>query len=644
MSSSSTSDSTPLFGPIKSHSSSFYALGSSLLVIALWGAYAYYVQLTTGLGVTGMRSVVSWAFYIINFVFFIGISHVGALMSAILRLTNAEWRKPITRIAEVVTFASLMMAVMMPLIDLGRPDRLLNTIMFARLQSPLTWDFMAIGTYMIGSTIFLYLPMIPDIASCRDKLQDASRFRRWIYGKLSLGWTGSSDQWSHLEKAIKMMSIIIIPIAISVHTVVSWDFAMLFRTGWNSTIFGPYFVSGALLSGVATVILVMAFLTKFYHLDAYITKRHFDNLGKLLIALDIIVIYFTINENLVPGYKFFDSASPEGQWMASLLWGQYATFFWVQLIGGLVIPAFLIGLPRTRTLTGYLVAALLVDVGMWIERFNIIVPTLALPQLSYSWGSYLPTWVELSIVAGTFAGFALIYLIFSRLFPIISIWETEGPSEASRSPTVFSSPSTKFTRQTKPTYSMGMPKRTFLRYGALGIVGFAIGFAPIQVPIKSLNWGRNRSSVPGVPLSNLGVSISLAEARKAVAFPISIPAKPLPGSKLKDVRVSGDDHLVALIYENPLTDPLSLYTENVALVIIQAQDSQNATSPTYLPSEFTRINVAGSIGFAREPSQVSDGVKEPGQLQWWRNGVRYAIFANSTINEMTDLAKSMEGL
>ena len=403
MSSSSTSESTPLFGPIKSHSSSSYALGSSLLAIALWGAYAYYVQLTTGLGVTGMRSVVSWAFYIINFVFFIGISHVGALMSAILRLTNAEWRKPITRIAEVVTFASLMMAVMMPLIDLGRPDRLLNTIMFARLQSPLTWDFMAIGTYMIGSTIFLYLPMIPDIASCRDKLQDASKFRRWIYGKLSLGWTGSSDQWSHLEKAIKMMSIIIIPIAISVHTVVSWDFAMLFRTGWNSTIFGPYFVSGALLSGVATVILVMAFLTKFYHLDAYITKRHFDNLGKLLIALDIIVIYFTINENLVPGYKFFDSSSPEGQWMASLLWGQYATFFWVQLIGGLVIPAFLIGLPRTRTLTGYIVAALLVDIGMWIERFNIIVPTLALPQLSYSWGSYLPTWVELSIVAGTFA-------------------------------------------------------------------------------------------------------------------------------------------------------------------------------------------------------------------------------------------------
>jgi Ni/Fe-hydrogenase subunit HybB-like protein len=642
VSSSSTPKSAALFGPIKSHSSSSYALGSSLLAIALWGVYAYYVQFTTGLGVTGMRSVVSWAFYIINFVFFIGISHVGALMSAILRLTNAEWRKPITRIAEVVTFASLMMAVMMPLIDLGRPDRLLYTIIFARVQSPLAWDFLAIGTYMIGSTIFLYLPMIPDIASCRDKLEDASKFRRWLYGKLSLGWNGSPGQWNHLEKAIKMMSIIIIPIAISVHTVVSWDFAMLFRTGWNSTIFGPYFVSGALLSGVATVILVMAFLTKYYHLENYITKRHFDNLGKLLIALDIIVIYFTINENLVPGYKFFDSSSPEGQWMASLLWGQYATFFWVQLIGGLVIPAFLIGLPRTRTITGYLVASLLVDVGMWIERFNIIVPTLALPQLSYSWGSYVPTWVELSIVAGTFAGFTLIYFVFSRLFPIISIWETEETSAAGAK--VFSPPSMGLTLQTKHTSPMALSKRSFLRYGAFAIVGFALGFAPIQAPIRSSNSNGNRSSVPVVPLSNLGVSVSLAEAKKAVGLSISQPTKPPPGSKLKDVRVSGDNHTVSLIYENPLTKPLSLYNEDVALIIIQSQDALNATSPAYLPSDFTRVEVAGHIGFTREPSQVSASVTEPGQLQWWRNGVRYAIFANSTINEMTKTAESMEAL
>jgi hypothetical protein len=191
---------------------------------------------------------------------------------------------------------------------------------------------------------------------------------------------------------------------------------------------------------------------------------------------------------------------------------------------------------------------------------------------------------------------------------------------------------------------MAVSKRSFLKYGAFAIGGFALGFAPIQIAIRSLNSNESRSSVPGVPLSNLGVSVSFAEAKKAVGFSISKPTETPLVSKLKDVRVSGDNHLVALIYENPLAKPLSLYNEDVAFVIIQAQDSLNATSPAYLPSEFTRVNVAGNIGFAREPSQVSGGVTEPGQLQWWRNGVRYAIFADSTINEMTKMAESMEAL
>jgi len=637
MTANSTEKNKSIFGPVKNQSSSVYALASSLLAIALWGAYAYYVQLTTGLGVTGMRAVVSWAFYIVNFVFFIGISHVGALMSAILRLTKAEWRKPITRIAEVVTFASLMMAVMMPVIDLGRPDRLLHTIIFARIQSPLTWDFMAIGTYMIGSTIFLYLPMIPDIAACRDKLQDCSKFRRWLYRKLSLGWNGSATQWTHLERAITMMSIIIIPIAISVHTVVSWDFAMLFRTGWNSTIFGPYFVSGALLSGVATVIIVMALLTRFYHLDAYITKRHFDNLGKLLIALDIIVIYFTINENLVPGYKFFDSSSLEGQWMASLFWGQYSVLFWVQVIGGLVIPAFLIGLPRTRTLTGYLVASLMIDIGMWVERFNIVVPTLALPQLPYATGSYWPTWVEVSIVSGTFAGFMLIYLVFSRLFPMISMWETEE-SVTQHAPPNLAPSATLRVQSGVASSSPDMSKRSFLRYGAFGVMGFSMGLAAMHLPVAVPN--SNQDSGPGVPLSNIGMVVSLSEAKSKVDFVISKPTSLPIGSRLKDVRISDDNHLVAFTYVNPLSKPLSLYNEDVALVLTQAQDSPDSSSPAYLPTDFSRITVAGNTAIGREPS--ISGVAEPGQLQWWRGGIRFAIFSNNTVDEMTKVAESME--
>ena len=326
------------------------------------------------------------AVYITNFVFFIGISHVGALMSAILRLTGADWRKPITRAAEVVTFASLLAAITWPIAHLGRPDRWINLFLYPKLQSPLVWDLLCIGTYMIGSTIFLYLPLIPDIAKCRDRLTNVSRFRRRIYSILSLGWTGSEYEMKHLEKAIGIMTILIIPIAISVHTIVSWDFAMQLRTGWDSTIFGPYFVAGALLSGVATVLLVMAALTKFYHLDEFITRKQFDYIATLLLALDIVVIYFTINEYMVPGYKILGQNTLEGQWLSSLLWGIYWPRFWFQIIAGLILPAIILAVPKTRTITGYLVAALLVDIGMWVERLNIIVPSLALPQLPYRVG------------------------------------------------------------------------------------------------------------------------------------------------------------------------------------------------------------------------------------------------------------------
>jgi len=212
-----------------------------------------------------------------------------------------------------------MAAITWPIAHLGRPDRWFNLLTYPKLQSPLVWDLLCIGTYTIGSTIFLYLPMIPDIAKCRDQLTNVSRFRRKIYSILSLGWTGSEYELEKLEKAIGIVTILIVPIAISVHTVVSWDFAMQLRTGWNSTIFGPYFVAGALLSGVATVVLVMTVLVKFYHLEEFITRKHFDYLTTLLLALDIVLIYFTINEYMVPGYKILSQNTLEGQWLSSLL-------------------------------------------------------------------------------------------------------------------------------------------------------------------------------------------------------------------------------------------------------------------------------------------------------------------------------------
>ncbi|MBI2185219.1 MAG: polysulfide reductase NrfD [Thaumarchaeota archaeon] len=638
-----------LLDPLRWYTARYYLLVSVLLAVVGWGMYAYYVQFTTGLGVTAMRGVVSWGLYVVNFVFFIGISHVGALMSAILRLTNAEWRRPVMRMAEVVTFASLIVAALMPLIDLGRPDRIANTVIFARLQSPLAWDFLAIGTYFTGSVIFLYLPLIPDIATCRDRLSNASRLRRRIYHILSVGWDGSESQMQHLEKAIRTMTILIIPIAISVHTVVSWDFAMNLRTGWNSSIFGPYFVGGALFSGVATVILVMALLTKFYHLEAYITKKHFDNMGKLLLTLNIIVIYLTINEYLVPGYKFLQQSNLEGQWMTSLFWGKYAPLFWFQIIGGLIIPVFLVAIPRTRTVTGYFLAAILVNMGMWVERFNIVIPSLAVPQLNYPWGVYFPSWVEISITAGAFAGFTLIYLIFTKIFPIISIWETEVTEHAEPSKTLETHPGTSSIITVSEQKQRIAPtnRRGFLRSATIIAAGLTIGLSTSRLASGALGVTERAVEKTSVkqktPLSNLGRSMSLSDVNQAAKFPVVAPLRLTDGSILKDIRVTENGERVSLLYGNPQMSQLSIYSEEVAVAIFEVPDPNIEGPPKYLPKGFFKVHIKDKEGFAREPIRrtVRDE-REPGQMHWWSKGIRYSIFANLPEAELVKIASSME--
>lgn len=411
-----------LLAPVVRWTPRFIVFAVALGAIVAWGAYAYSVQLQQGLVVTGMRDTVSWGLYISNFVFFIGISHVGALMSAILRLTKAEWRRPVTRMAEAITVCSLFVGASMPIIDLGRPDRLLNVILYGRIQSAVLWDFLSISTYLVGSLLFFYLFLIPDLATLRDRLTAVGRMRRWLYRKLSLGWTGAPEQRQRLERSIGILTILILPIAISVHTVVSWIFAMTLRVGWNSTIFGPYFVAGALFSGVASVLMAMALFTHFYKLERWITPLHFRNLAYLLLLLDIVYIYFTLNEYLTVSYK---SEGTEATLLASLYGGPFSGLFWTIQLGGLVIPAFLLAFRRTRTTLGIVVAATLVNATMWLKRYLIVVSTLATPQMPVGWGSYWPTWVEWSITAAAFAGFVLLFALLSRLVPIVSVWETQ---------------------------------------------------------------------------------------------------------------------------------------------------------------------------------------------------------------------------
>jgi len=415
-----------LLQPMVRTGKAFYAFVATLIAVVGWSGYAYYVQYTQGLIVTGMRDIVLWGIYITNFVFFIGISHAGTLISAILRVTGAEWRRPITRMAEAITVFALMVGATMILVDLGRPDRLFYIITNGRLQSPILWDFFSIGAYLTGSIIYLYLPLIPDIALCESKLQNQSGWKKRLYRIFSVRWTGNERQRKRLDKSISIMAILIIPIAVSVHTVVSWMFAMTMRRGWHSSIFGPYFVVGAIFSGIAAIILAMAIFRRVYHLEDVLTRDHFRRLGLLLLTMDIIYIYFTISEYLTAAYG---GEAAETLLLWELFRGQYAYLFWLMILGGFLLPAFLLAIPRTQTIKGIVVASILVNIAMWIKRYIIIIPTLSLPLVAGGWGQYTPTWVELSITAGAIAGFILLYTIFSKLFPIVSLWEVKEGQE-----------------------------------------------------------------------------------------------------------------------------------------------------------------------------------------------------------------------
>ncbi|TAK65460.1 MAG: polysulfide reductase [Dehalococcoidia bacterium] len=418
--------------PIRKTSALYWVWVAFLAAVIAWGGYAYYYQLRHGLIVTGMRDRISWGFYITNFVFFIGISHAGTLISAILRVSKAGWRTPVTRMAEFITVVALCCGALFPIIDLGRPDRVLNVIIHGRWQSPIIWDVVAITTYLTASVTYLFLPMIPDLALFRDR---TSGIRKRLYTLLSVGWSGEKTQRTMLATALAVMMILIIPIAVSVHTVVSWIFAMNMRVSWNSTIFGAFFVAGAIFSGVATLIIVMAILRKVYHLEEYITEKHFIYLGYLLGAFALIMIYGNLSEYITTGYKM---EAGEEFHFRELFLNQFAGFWWYYIIGGLVVPPLLILVPWTRNIWGVVIAAVLIDIAMWFERYFIVVAALRVPLMPYDARNYGPTWVEWSIITASFALFALLITVFIKIFPIIAVWEVaeQMEEEGERAPVV----------------------------------------------------------------------------------------------------------------------------------------------------------------------------------------------------------------
>lgn len=407
----------------------FAVVGLASIVVI--GAVAFGFQINKGLGLTGLSRPVFWGAYITTFVFWVGISHAGIMISAILRLTQAEWRRPVTRAAELLTVFSLITALLFPIIHEGRPWRVIYWLVpydFARgiwpnIRSPLFWDPIAITTYLTGSTLFLYVAMLPDLGVLRDR---TIGWRHAMYAALSLGWRGNPRQWRLQTVSGILLSALMLPIFVSVHSIVSWDFAVVIGVeGWHSTIFAPYFVIGAVHSGVSAVVTMMALMRWLWKWDNFIRPEHFDALARLLIvvgttwfAFTLIEIMFSIYTLEAPELAFRDMQIFQWPWSMLFIIFMMAAFF-------IPVPMWLFKSVRNNIALMFW-TSILVNIGMWLERFLIFVPALARKQpFVYTWGSYTPSLIEVTIVGSSIAFVGMNMLLFAKFFPLIPLFEAK---------------------------------------------------------------------------------------------------------------------------------------------------------------------------------------------------------------------------
>jgi len=387
--------------------------------------YFYFFQIRDGLGVTGLHDFASWGIYISNFVFFVAVSLIGMLVSSVLGLAGVKWVKPLSRIAEIVAVSFALIAGVVIITDMGRPDRFLTVFIYGRVQSPIVWDIAVVTTYVFVSLILLYIPLIPDLDLCQKKLTGLPNLQRKIYKILSLGWANKPEQFKIVKKLTKIVSVAIIPIALAIHTVTSWLFALTLRPGWDSSIFGPYFVAGAFVAGTATFIMMTYYYRQRYNLHDYITDYHFHKMGQLLVLVSLVYIYFNVNEVLVPGYK---PGSVSAQHTKELVGGHESLFYWVVQLGGMVIPFLLLFFKQMRKPLPLTIISLFVFVGAWLKRFIIVVPTQLEPYLPIQnvpekYFSYVPTVAEIAITILPFILVLIIMTFLSKVIPLVPIWE-----------------------------------------------------------------------------------------------------------------------------------------------------------------------------------------------------------------------------
>jgi len=399
-------------------------LGASVALVAV-GGWAWSQALRSGLGVLGLNEPVMWGCLITTFVFFIGVSHSGTLVSAILYFTRSPLRAAIGRSAEAMTVITIMTAGLYPIIHIGRSWLFFFVLaypnqrqLWPNFRSPLTWDVFAITSYVTVSALFLYMGMLPDLALLSRRV---TGWRRPLYRALSLGFSGTDAEWAIFEKAYPIFAGVVIPLAVSVHSVVSWDFAMSVMPGWHSAIFAPYFVAGAIFSGVAMAILLLSGLRRGYGLQAYIKPAHFDLLAKLLLAMSLVMTFTYLTEFFMAAYHGTEAEAEVFRWRAT---GHYAWVFWLVIFCNSVAPLALFWGRVRASMPALVAVSVLVAVGMWFERFMFIVTTLAHHYLPQAWGNYTPTWTEVLICLGGFGWFFMLFLLFIKIFPSMSVAET----------------------------------------------------------------------------------------------------------------------------------------------------------------------------------------------------------------------------
>jgi len=388
--------------------------------------FPWFYQLYYGIGAAGMNHPGVWGTYLASFIFWIGLSHSGTLLSCVLHLTNSSWRKAMYRSAEAMTLFSLVVAATYVMVHVGRPWFIHWALpypnqmeLWPNFRSPLMFDVMAITTYITGSTIFIYMGSIPDFAAVRDR---TSGWRNTMYTLLSLGWRGTDKEWHRLHWAYTFLAVLIIPLAVSVHSIVSWDFAMSIVPALHQTIFAPYFVVGAIYSGTAGIVTVMFVLRKYMGFEQYITKLHFDNLGKLLLVLSLIWTYINAVELFTSWYS---GTSEEYEAVGFKLFGFYAPLYWEMILFCAVAPLLMFSTRIRTSFIPMLILSIVINIGMYTERFLIIATSLPRQYLPDAWGVYVPSAVEVSIMVGSFALFTTLFLVFVKIFPSVSMYEVK---------------------------------------------------------------------------------------------------------------------------------------------------------------------------------------------------------------------------